>query len=370
MGPVAILCPALSRADAVGHDVLGMARALRSWGCDVRIFAKAWDVDQPGIYRFSKVFSYLRRPDALLIYHHSVGWREGLQIVAESCCRRIIKYHNVTPAEYFYGHHCDYYYASWLGRSEIGPLAACGCDLYLADSAYNLSEFLRAGAPGEACAVLPPFHVVDRLIDSPTNVRLLDTYADGTTNILTVGRLVPNKNHRALIDAFAIYHFDCNPNSRLIIVGKEDPRLRQYATEVRSHAHGLGLDDVVIFTGGVSTVDLRTYYGVARVFAMTSAHEGFSVPLVEAMALGVPIAAFGTSAVPETVGEAGIVCAKAQPHLLADAMQRLADDDRAHEEYAARGRLRYEQQFMNQQTAAKLQAALARLDEPSTTAAA
>jgi glycosyltransferase involved in cell wall biosynthesis len=370
MGPVAILCPALSRADAVGHDVLGMERALRSWGWEVCVFAKAWDVDHPGIRRFARIFSYLSRPGATLIYHHSVGWREGLQIVSESACRKVIKYHNVTPADYFYGHHCDYYYASWLGRSEIGPLARGNCDLYLADSGYNLGEFVQAGAPESACAVLPPFHVADRLVDSEINLRLLDEYADGKSNILTVGRLVPNKNHRALIDAFALYHFAYNRDSRLIIVGKEDSRLRSYARAVRDHVHTRGLDEAIIFAGGVSNEDLRTYYELATVFAMTSAHEGFSVPLVEAMALGVPIAAFGTSAVPETIGDAGVICASSEAGFLADAIHSLVGDEGLRQEYSARGRLRYRQYFLNQQIASRLRTALEHLYEPSATTAA
>jgi glycosyltransferase involved in cell wall biosynthesis len=363
MGPFAILCPALSQADAVGHDVLGMERALRSWGHEVRIFAKAWDADWPRVSHFTKIFRYLRGKEAVLIYHHAVGWREGLQIVAECGCRRVIKYHNVTPAEHFYGLHCDFYYGSWLGRQQLNALARSGCDLYLADSAYNLGELLREGAPPAESLVVPPFHVTDRLLNAAINPELASRYADGVTNIFTVGRLVPNKNHRALIDAFAAYHFDYNRCSRLLIVGKEDPRLSSYAQAVRAHVEARGLRDAVIFAGGVSTEDLRTYYGLSHVFAMTSAHEGFSVPVVEAMALGLPIAAFGSSAVPETIGSAGMICPKPEARLLTEAIHRLVGDEELRREYSERGRLRYLREFTNEKTSSRLSAAIDRLGE-------
>ena len=114
---------------------------------------------------------------------------------------------------------------------------------------------------------------------------------DDKVNIVMVGRLAPNKAHPALIEAFASYHHDYNSESRLIIIGKEETRLRKYSPLLRELANRLKIKDAVVFAGEVSDEGLKAYYQIAHAFMLTSEHEGFCVPLVEAMAMGVPVVA-------------------------------------------------------------------------------
>jgi glycosyltransferase involved in cell wall biosynthesis len=174
---------------------------------------------------------------------------------------------------------------------------------------------------------------------------VLDTYGDGRTNVLSVARLAPNKGHLTLLNAFAVYHHHYDPTSRLLLVGKEDERLSIYANSLRMRSRELGIENAVVFLGEVSDSALKAFYLVAHVFLMTSEHEGFCVPIIEAMAMKVPVVAYGSSAVPGTVGKAGIVWDKPDPELLAGSLNRVVVDEPARTALATMGRKRFNSRF-------------------------
>jgi glycosyltransferase involved in cell wall biosynthesis len=144
----------------------------------------------------------------------------------------------------------------------------------------------------------------------------------------------------------------------LIVVGKGDERLAVYTEALRARAAALGLGDAVVFTGSVPEAALRAYYEASAVFAIASAHEGFCVPLVEAMALGVPVIALGTTAVPDTVGGAGLVWEEPEADLLAESIHAVVTDTAARGALARAGRHRYEQRYRNDAIARQLLGAL------------
>jgi glycosyltransferase involved in cell wall biosynthesis len=205
-----------------------------------------------------------------------------------------------------------------VGREQITAIARAGCDLYLSASEYNRRELLDEGAEKGRSFVVPPFHHIDRLQDIAADLQMLDRFRDGKTNVLMVGRVAPNKGHPELIEAFAAYHHDYNRDSRLIIVGKEETRLKKYSALLREMVKRLKLEGAVKFTGGVSDSGLKACYQSASLFMTTSEHEGFCVPLVEAMAMKVPIVAYASSAIPDTVGDVGLVWKERKPYLLAE----------------------------------------------------
>src|SRR5262249_23579212 len=157
------------------------------------------------------------------------------------------------------------------------------------------------GADACRCTVLPPFHHIDRLAGMPADAGVLSACRDGRTNVLFVGRVAPHKGHAALLEAFAVYHWLYARNRRLLLVGKEGPTMENFNVFLREQARGLGVQGAVTFTGEVSDQCLKAYFQAADVFVSASEHEGFCVPLVEAMALRLPIVAHGCSAVPDTV---------------------------------------------------------------------
>jgi glycosyltransferase involved in cell wall biosynthesis len=221
-----------------------------------------------------------------------------------------------------------------------------------------MQELIIAGSNRSMSLVVPPFHQINRSIALEADLAILDAYRDGKTNILMVGRVAPNKGHALLIDAFAAYHYGYNNDSRLLIVGKEDERLCAYTEALRKQVQQLGLRNTVIFAGEVSETVLKAYYLVADVFMITSEHEGFCVPLVEAMAMKLPIVAYGSSAIPGTVGRAGLVWKEPDPELLAESLHCIVEDESLAVTLGTMGWRRYHQVYTNEKIAAQFLQAL------------
>jgi glycosyltransferase involved in cell wall biosynthesis len=163
-----------------------------------------------------------------------------------------------------------------------------------------------------------------------------------------VGRIAPNKGHPALIEAFAAYHRDYNQESRLLIVGKEETRLNAYNRMLRKIAARLKVQGAVVFAGGVPDNQLKAYYEAAHVFMITSEHEGFCVPLVEAMSMKMPIVAYASSAIPATVNGVGLVWHERNPYLLAESVNSIVKDEHLAAALGEMGWRRYEQHFTNE----------------------
>jgi glycosyltransferase involved in cell wall biosynthesis len=324
---VAILTPCLLERDAVGHDAIGMYDALTKQGYNAQLFADTWSVSTVDVKHVSHIQDFLTSPSDILIYHFSVGWDFGLHLLQTLGCQKIVKYHNVTPAKYFESISVDYVNACQAGREQLKLVASQSDALYLSDSEYNAQELEALGVSKTRSFVLPPFHRIEQSHEGSPDLTVLDQFLDGMFNVLMVGRLVPNKGHLALIDAFNVYYKTYSKNSRLLIVGKEDERLETYNRFLHRRVEDLGLEKAVIFTGGVSAEALKAYYLVANAFMITSEHEGFCVPLVEAMSLKLPIVAYGSTAISLTVGKAGLVWDQPDQHLLASSLHHIANDE-------------------------------------------
>src|SRR5207249_2489108 len=170
-----------------------------------------------------------------------------------------------------------------------------------------MKELLAAGAGRDRTFVVAPFNQIENLEATAPDMEILDRYADGKTNLLMVGNVRPNKGQVELIEAFARYYYDFNCDSRLFIVGSEDEELATYSQMLRELTDLLCLDGAVVFTGRVSAEALKAYYLLSDAFVIASEHEGFCVPLVEAMAMKLPILGYASTAIAETVGDAGII---------------------------------------------------------------
>ena len=160
----------------------------------------------------------------------------------------------------------------------------------LGDSEYNRQEleelgFLRTG-------VLPIAVDTDRLTSAPRHPVLEDILDDGLVNFLFVGRIAPNKkieDHIRLAEQYKRY---VDAYYRFIFVGRYDVVPQYYATIRALISEYKMLEDRFIFTGPVPDVELAAYYRASSAYISLSEHEGFCVPLVEAMAMDVPILAY------------------------------------------------------------------------------
>ena len=346
MTRIAILTPTLTSADAVSNDVLTMRRVLSERGHEVRIFAENSNVAGEKIDAPSAALSYLRDED-VLIYHHSIGCDSGVKTMKAARSRKIVKYHNVTPPEFFEGISEQHQHLCESGRSQLKEIVAVQPDLYLAASAFNASDLIAAGSEENKTFVVAPFNQADQLRAGEANLELLDSYRDDSVNLLTVGGVRPNKGHADLIEAFATYYYNFNAQARLFIVGAGNNAFESYAAALRRLIEEWSIESRIVFTGEVSNESLKSYYLLADALLMTSEHEGFCVPLVEAMAMKVPIVAYASTAIPETAQDTALIWEERDPYLMAQSIDFLKTNEAERMALVYRGSRRYDDNFSN-----------------------
>jgi len=344
---VYILTPSLTSYDATGSDVRGMAAVLRAGGYEVEVFADEIDRTCAGVGRFLDSGDHRRwnDSDATLIYHHAIAWPKGERLIEASPAKVVIRYHNITPARFFSRYSEGHYRACKEGEASTRRLANLPRAWFLGDSVFNCDELIRLGAPAARTAALAPFHATEDLARVPFDAPTLDRYKDGTANILFVGGLKPNKGHLRALGVLAEYRRWSNAPARLIFAGKVDPNLSSYREALEREAEKLGLGRYVAFAGAVTPSQLRSLYTLADAFLSASEHEGFCMPLVEAMYFRLPIVAWGTTAVGETVGKAGLVWDHFDAGCLAESIHTVIEDGRLARHLAAAGFRRYQENF-------------------------
>jgi L-malate glycosyltransferase len=330
----------LGYGDAIGHEVLGIQRVLQGAGIGSEIFVETADPRlEPLALDYREMPEMVGGGD-LLIHHFSIGSRAS-RIAYALPARMVLVYHNITPPQYFVGVHRQLVKQCYHGRRELGAYVA-RCDLALGDSEFNRRELEALGFP--TTGVLPVVPDFTHL-DTVPNRLMAGEFDDAWTNVLFVGRVIPNKRIEDVIRIFHAYRTTFNPRSRLLIVGAYGG-FERYLASLHGLVARLGTPDVH-FTGHVSNEELTAYYDVADLFLCASDHEGFCVPLVEAFYKRVPVLAYAATAVPATMDGAGVLFERKDPvHVAAlmDAVEResalqeriLAGQDAALERLRAR----------------------------------
>jgi glycosyltransferase involved in cell wall biosynthesis len=290
--------PNLAFGDAISNSAISIRNYLRDLGFESSILVRHVD---PRVAHECDVFDDGKvRPSDGIIYHHSIGTDLTAAVIKHSGPKFLI-YHNITPAEFFEPFRPEFAAILRAGRSELAHLHRF-FPYSAGDSTYNAEELRKSGFRDPQ--VLPISVDPDRWsnVPDPTIMREMQ---DGRTNILFVGRIAPNKRQDKLVEAFARYlQFD--PTARLILPGsieKADP----FMSWLQDIVIQLGLQSSVIIPGSVSEPEMSAYYRTSDVFWSMSDHEGFGVPMVEAMWFDVPVIAKRNSAIPETLGDAALM---------------------------------------------------------------
>jgi len=320
LGAVHQVLATLGYGDAIGHEVLGIQRVLRGAGYDSEIFVETADSRLEDLTYDYRDLVDASRPDNLLIHHFSIGSRAS-RVAYALPDRMALVYHNITPPEYFVGVHKQLVELCWKGRRELGAYVD-RCDLALGDSEYNRQELAALGF--RDTGVLPVVPDFEHLSGTP-DCRVARQFDDEWTNILFVGRMIPNKRIENLIRIFHAYHTRLNPRSRLLLVGSHGG-FEKYLTMLHQMVAELGTADVH-FTGHVTNEELAAYYDVADVFLCASEHEGFCVPLVEAFHMRVPVVALAATAVPATLDGGGVLYENRDPHHVASLLDAVVSDE-------------------------------------------
>lgn len=310
-----------SHGDAISNEAIVLRRIFQSWGCESDIFCEPRRIlpELRGEAKDAAAFRAAAKPDDVVLLHLSVG-SDVNDLFAALPCRKAILYHNITPPEYFQG--LQEQIASLLarGRDQAKRLAN-QTQVVLADSAFNAAE-LRQWGYGEA-KVLPLVLDLARLRERP-NRAILRKYDDGLVNILFVGRCVPNKRIEDGLASFHYFQKYVEPNSRFIHVGSY-AGLEQYHAILLTLMRDLHLQNAEL-VGTLRQDELNACYRSAHVFLSMSEHEGFCIPLVEAMVHDVPVLAHAAAAVPETLDGAGVLFRGKDHAAVAEMMGRLVRD--------------------------------------------
>jgi glycosyltransferase involved in cell wall biosynthesis len=305
--------------DAISNEAQRIQTRLRERGFVSNIFARVIGtrvrcvVDDFGIAALSGA-------DAA-IYHYATASTLGHAVAAMSIPSLMI-YHNVTPPSFFAAY--DREVAEVLARAQTElPQIANGFTHLVADSAFSARQLLACtGLPAGVLPVAADYERFDAIAKRrSTHVEMR------AAHWLAVGRIAPNKGLHRLIAAFGSFLF-WEPEAKLTICGAYRPT-DPFHLALRAEIARLGLTDRVILTGSVSEAELLACFAEADIYVTLSEHEGFCVPLVEAMASDLPIVASVSSAIPETLGTAGLMVEDDATALEIAALVHLILTDRA-----------------------------------------
>jgi glycosyltransferase involved in cell wall biosynthesis len=310
----------LHRADAVGRHTLALRDALVARGADSRIYVELTDPETASETRpFTAYADDAARGDVLVYQFATASDMAGW--LAARPEPLVVNSHNVTPSEY---------YAPWnnaMARHQLraeqelrslAPRATLG----LAVSAFNEAELREAGY-GRTAVVPPAAALVVGPAPGSAPPQAAPAPAAGARWI-SVGRTAPNKAIEYALMGLLVARTHHDAGTTLLVVGR--PVVPSYTAALRRFADELGLHDAVTFAGALGDDELSAAMQRSDALVVTSRHEGFGVPAIEAMTAGVPVVANAAGALPEVVGDAGLLVDAADPYALAAAVHRVRHD--------------------------------------------
>ena len=292
--------PVLAPGDAMSNHIVALDRRLRAWGHESFMYAIEAKPGADGVLPYRRLFRDVR-PDDLVVAHFSMG-NEVFDQIAKLRARKVLVYHNITPAQFFSGINPHSATHARLGRTQLGELAPA-FDLAIGVSEYNRRELEAAGYANTAHV---PIIIDWTVYDDPPDDATLARWEGIAPILLFVGRISPHKRQDDLVRMLAYYRRCIDANARLVLVGgyRDQP---QYHARLVALIAALGLESAVTLTGPVPMSVLVAHYETATAFVSLSEHEGFGVPLLEAMRFGVPVVAYDAAAVGETAGGAALL---------------------------------------------------------------
>ncbi len=314
------LVPAYHRGDAIGDEATHLRRFFRSLGAASDIHRLSCDRE---LEAESKDFGAFPAPAAtdITILHFALP-SPLTSAFRGLASKKVIIYHNVTAPEFFEAFSAELARICRLGREELASLAPV-TDIALADSPFNARELAELGFKE---ARVFPLYVDFAKYEKPPNAFVHRLLRDDRTNILFVGRVAPNKKIEDLIKVTFYYKKYISPLVRLIIVGKTSSLPAYYRSLVRLASEFHLQPEEVRFLGHVPDDELFAAYRAADVFLSLSEHEGFCLPLVESLVFDVPVVAYDATAVPDTLGDAGVLVREKRVDRLAELVAAAAHD--------------------------------------------
>lgn len=313
----------LNLHDAIANDILAMDEALKQQGYDSRIMA--YNIHEALADRAEELNLTVLSPEDIAIFHKGTGDRLTKQI-ANLPCKKVMVYHNITPAKYYPLYDPALFLVLALGRLQLRRYAS-RMDACWAVSQYNAKELRHYGVPKEKTAVLPILFSKEERKIQPNQKTQQKLRANQGTKLLYIGRIAPNKKPEDVIKAYTIYKDKYDKNATLYLLGGWDG-LEKYYAKLKGFAADLNLtDEQVVFAGRVTDEEREAYLRNTDLLLCLSEHEGFCVPLLEAASRNLPILAYAAAAIPETMGDSGLLFQTKDYEAIADAIHKLQTDE-------------------------------------------
>ncbi len=303
--------------DAITNHALAARKVIRSMGLRSEIFAEAQHTAPAlagDVLDHHDWDAVAERRDVAII-HYSID-SPAFRYVADHADRVALHYHNITTPDLLWPWAPRLAAQCAEGRRGLARVASLAAHA-AADSHFNASELAPLGVEDVAVVGILRGPGLAGVVPAPARP------GSATHRVLFVGRGVPNKAQDELILATASLR-QTGIDAELRLVGSWGGN-RAYEERCRWVAQRSGVEDHVHFLGSVDDAVLAAEYRDAHVFACASRHEGYCVPIIEALEAGVPVVARAAGAVPETTGRAGLLLDDPTPSMMAEAIAQVLD---------------------------------------------
>ena len=294
------------KSDSIGYDCIFQYNLLRSAvpdGATIRVFAERWNSDlYPGIdiRPVSELFEHcLDNPETLVVYHFCDGWPEVEDFLLDWPGRVIVRWHNNTPPWFYLRYSPQYCDRTVGGFEAVLRLLQNPRIRFVTNSEFTTEQLMALGCGPRRCNVVYPasrFLEPEASVSPRSEVRRTESQPQ-PVQVLFVGRVVPHKGHKHVLAASALARGVLGREVVVNFVGREDITLGSYAEELRNDAERLGV--TLRLHGEVAQEELIELYRRTDVFVCLSEHEGFGMPVFEAMRFGVPVVAWAATALRE-----------------------------------------------------------------------
>lgn len=310
---------AVSTGASVGSVMLNLQQMLRSMGYISDLFCEHLPTHFEGQTKPMQQYLSAASSDDVILLHYSLNYSQVvMDWLRQIPARKVLVYHNITPHTYFLGINPVFLEAAHAGRQRLSEIAT------QIDVAWGFSEFNCQELESLNFADVRILPIIFNPDQAPVRPDRKVLQARGDVNILTVGRISPNKCLEDVILTFYYIKQQVSPSARLTIVGAGQG-MEPYVTFLQTLVQRLQLSDVE-FTGHVSAAQLAAHYQNANIYLSMSAHEGFGIPLLEAMQAGVPVIAYKAGAVPETMGDSGVMVTQKSHAAIAELIGVILED--------------------------------------------
>lgn len=315
------ILPSICRGDVISNDALEIYKELADHRFKTHIYAEhiGRGISSRRVSAIEDLPA-LKKED-IVIYHMSTesGMYEHIRkIKKEYGCEIIFRYHSITPAQYFRTYSEDVADRCLRGLEEAVAIKDIPTEV-LALSDHDRKQLRKMGYTCPIMILPPLVPLAEYSIEPEKSV--LRAYSENEyTNLLYVGQMIPHKRIERLMDLYDAYYRTRNQKVRLFLVGSTS-EVPEYYAYLEDYRKKLGYkESQIIMTGHVPFNEMIAYYKIADAFVCMSEEEGFGMSLVEAMFYQIPVLAYESGAVPETLGGSGILLPTCQPDEIAEVL--------------------------------------------------